>query len=208
MSTEPLPTPQELALLSVAMFQAGMAKDGTESISKAMDHWRACDDELEFQSVSAHWDEEGRKSRAAHDKFLAAHPDGKVPVEAMVRACNAHRIMPSPDELRAIGERREWERLSQRERTEAVYLVLTSYSNFRSVRPIEVRRELLARGFDASKSFEELHRIRSGKKARQSAKGKLGAESKRRKPRAPRGDGPGFEKKARHSTGKFKGQKK
>lgn len=215
MSTEPLPTPMELAHLSAALVQAGMlpqsdSRSGSNIVA-ALAYWRLCADTLHDSTLIAEADGLKKEIAAEREKFFSRFPSGNVSVEAIVRQCNAHRIKLNADELRGIGERRQWEHLSEKDRLEAIFLALTNYppAPFDPAIPLAERRESLANLRTSEDATREMRHIRTGMRQRQSATGKLGAEIKRRKPRTPRGDGPGFEGKARHpETKKYIRQKK
>lgn len=207
-STNSLPSPLELAHLSIALAQAGMVPRLKKPIRYSLEYLDACSKILEQQRQALE-DEEGRTNRSAQiEKFISRFGDGEnVPLEAILIYCNAQRIKPSRNELLEIGESRHWEQLSKAEQLSSIYLVLTNKVNPPRSRvvPLERRRQWIANGFDYLQTSIAVQDIHNAKKRRQSEKGKEGV--KRRKPRAPKGDDGKYRSKElppKSENGKFK----
>ena len=136
--------------------------------------------------------------------------EDRISVERLVRYCNCQRVKLSSDELQEIGESKKWDQLSKAEQISAIFLLLTNRQTPETrkfmgrVTPIERRRRMAHMGvFSRAEAPMLVVVILHVKRHRQSEKGKEGAEIKRRKPRAPKGDDGKFEPKARSKLGKF-----
>jgi len=208
MTTNETPSPLELAHLSIALVQAGMLPNTElpyQRIVQSLDYLRMCSSILLGKEDA----EERIKEWAPQKQFLSKFGDGEnVPLEAILKYCNAQRIKPSQNELQEIGETRHWEQLSKAEQMSSIYLVLTNKVNppRDAVVPLERRRQWIAEGFPQAGAIVALVDLPNAKKRRQSEKGTAGAEIKRRKPRAPKGDKGKYEQKARSNVGKYKKQ--
>jgi hypothetical protein len=213
--TNSLPSPLELAHLSIALAQAGMMprlEKPAERVRYSLKYLDACSKILEQERQILEAAEASIKRKAPIDKILSRFGDVEnvpenTPLEAILKYCNAQRIKPSRNELQEIGEKRLWEQLSKAEQLSSVYLVLTNKVNppRRDVVPLEMRRRWAANGLPYLAAMMAVEEILNAKKRRQSEKGKEGV--KRRKPRAPKGDDGKYRSKElppKSENGKFK----
>ena len=160
------------------------------------------------------------------ERFLNPYPqNGTVPVTDIVEHLQQQNTKLSEAELKAIGEKRSWSLLSQKERKEAVFLALTRQS--RTVETESLNDELRATvhkstftapsikdargwvksGVPVHSVVRVLQLIKAAKEARPAELGAEGAARKRSKPRTPQGVDGRFEPKARNErTGAYKKQ--
>jgi hypothetical protein len=221
-------TPIELATLSAHLVQSGIIKMNPRNLSvaaSALKYLGACEEALSLREQAQNTKEKEKVEWTKTERFLKPYPqDGTVPVTDIVAHYNVQQLKPSDAELEAVGEKRQWSLLSQRDRKEVVFLVLTRQS--RTVEAESLNDDLRAtihKSTFTAPSIKEarawvksgvpihsvvrvLQLIKASKVARQAELGAEGA-SKRRKPRTPKGGDGRFEAKARNErTGAYKKQ--
>ena len=227
------PTPLELAHLSAALVQAGIVKEiatsaptdeklyGHGFLSVPAGTSKIFDSTLQYLEAShdalTRWVYQRKRDFVVEllkkpiqkliDEFAA---DKLIPVERMVKALQAHRIKPSTNELAEVNENRPWETIPKEEQQKLIFLVLTNkrHRNKSETRfPLGKRREWIAKGVPIAHGLDTYSDMHFFKDQRMREIGKEGAEKKRNKPRAPRGDSGEFQKKKRGNAGTYKNQK-
>jgi len=219
-------TPLELATLSAHLLQSGIIKMNPRHLSvaaSALKYLDTCAEALSLREQAQTAKEKETAEWAKTEKFLTPYPqDGTVLVTDLVTHIQQQNTNLSEAELKAIGEKRSWSLLSQKERKEAVFLAFTRRSrtvetesldddlratihNSTLTAPsIKEARAWVKSGVPVRSVVRVLKLIKAAKDARPAELGAEGAAKKQRKPRSPKGDDGRFEKKARSErTGEF-----